>query len=73
MQARVARAIMGVFLRELNAHKMSKHLEEAKYIYQQHKNGYPGVCSSTPELYLYELDPDFMAQDGETAFTPDAS
>ena len=27
---------------------------------------------STPELYLYELDHDFMAEDGETAFTPAA-
>ena len=45
---------------------------EAKYIYQQHQNGYPGVGSSTPELYLYEIDHDFKAEDGETAFTPTA-
>ena len=32
---------------------------EAKYIYQQHQNGYPGVGSSTPEIYLFEIDHDF--------------
>ncbi|MBQ2550462.1 MAG: hypothetical protein II560_04570 [Bacteroidales bacterium] len=26
---------------------------EAKYIYEQHQNGYPGIGSSTPELYLF--------------------
>ena len=45
---------------------------EAKYIYVWHQNGYGGVGGSTPELYLYELDHDFMAEDGETAFTPAA-
>ena len=45
---------------------------EAKYIYAQHQNGYPGVGSSTPELYLYEIDHDFMAEDGNVAFTPAA-
>lgn len=45
---------------------------EAKYIYIWHQNGYGGVGGSTPELYLYELDHDFMAEDGETAFTPAA-
>ncbi|MBQ6311012.1 MAG: hypothetical protein IJK74_05640 [Bacteroidales bacterium] len=45
---------------------------EAKYIYRPHQNGYPGVGSSTPELYLYESDHDFMAEDGKVAFTPAA-
>ena len=45
---------------------------EAKYIYIWHQNGYGGVGGSTPELYLYELDHDFMAEDGKTAFTPAA-
>ena len=45
---------------------------EAKYIYIWHQNGYGGVRGSTPELYLYELDHDFMAEDGKTAFTPAA-
>ena len=45
---------------------------EAKYIYVWHQNGYGGVGGSTPELYLYELDHDFMAEDGKTAFTPAA-
>ena len=26
---------------------------ESKYIYAQHQNGYPGVGSSTPEIYLF--------------------
>ena len=42
---------------------------EVKYIYAQHQNGYPGVGSSTPELYLYEIDHDFKAEDGNVAFT----
>ena len=29
---------------------------EEKYIYQEHQNGYPGVGSSTPEIYLFEID-----------------
>ena len=45
---------------------------EAKYIYQQHQNGYPGVGSSTPELYLFELDHDFMQEDRKAAYTPAA-
>ena len=45
---------------------------EAKYIYRPHQNGYPGVGSSTPVLYLYESDHDFMAEDGKVAFTPAA-
>ena len=45
---------------------------EAKYIYQQHQNGYPGVGSSTPEIYLFELDHDFMQEDGKAAYTPAA-
>lgn len=45
---------------------------EAKYIYTQHQNGYPGVGSSTPELYLYESDHDFMQEDPEAAYTPAA-
>ncbi len=45
---------------------------EARYIYIWHQNGYPGVGTSTPELYLYESDHDFMAEDGKVAFTPAA-
>ena len=45
---------------------------EAKYIYQEHQNGYPGVGSFTPELYLFELDHDFMQEDREAAYTPAA-
>ena len=45
---------------------------EVKYIYQQHQNGYPGVGSSSPELYLFELDHDFMQDDRKTAYTPAA-
>ena len=45
---------------------------EAKYIYQQHQNGYPGVGSSTPEIYLFELDHDFMQEDRNAAYTPAA-
>ena len=45
---------------------------EAKYIYQQHQNGYPGVGSSTPELYLFELDHDFTQEDRKAAYTPAA-
>lgn len=45
---------------------------EAKYIYVQHQNGYPGVGSSTPEIYLFDLDHDFMAEDGKVAYTPTA-
>ena len=45
---------------------------EAKYIYQQHQNGYPGVGSSTPEIYLFELDHDFMQEDRKAAYTPAA-
>ena len=45
---------------------------EAKYIYQQHQNGYPGVGSSTPEIYLFEIDHDFMQEDGKAAYTPAA-
>ncbi|MBR1705343.1 MAG: hypothetical protein IJ721_00975 [Bacteroidales bacterium] len=45
---------------------------EAKYIYQKHQNGYPGVGSSTPELYLYESDHDFMQEDGKASCTPAA-
>ena len=45
---------------------------EAKYIYQQHQNGYPGIGSSTPEIYLFELDHDFMQEDGKAAYTPAA-
>ena len=36
---------------------------EEKYIYQEHQNGYPGVGSSTPEIYLFEIDHDFMQED----------
>jgi len=45
---------------------------EAKYIYQQHQNGYPGVGSSTPEIYLFEIDHDFMQEDRKAAYTPAA-
>ena len=45
---------------------------EAKYIYSQHQNGYPGIGGSTPELYLFEPDHDFMQEDGKAAFTPTA-
>ena len=45
---------------------------EAKYIYQEHQNGYPGVGSSTPEIYLFELDHDFMQKDRKAAYTPAA-
>ena len=45
---------------------------EAKYIYQEHQNGYPGVGSSTPEIYLFELDHDFMQEDRKAAYTPAA-
>ena len=45
---------------------------EVRYIYIWHQNGYGGVGGSTPELYLYDIDHDFMADDGETAFTPAA-
>ena len=45
---------------------------EAKYIYQEHQNGYPGVGSSTPELYLFELDHDFMQEDRKAAYSPAA-
>ena len=45
---------------------------EAKYIYQRHQNGYPGVGSSTPEIYLFELDHDFMQEDRKAAYTPAA-
>ena len=43
---------------------------EEKYIYQQHQNGYPGVGSSTPALYLFELDHDFKQEDRKAAYTP---
>ena len=43
---------------------------EAKYIYAQHQNGYPGVGSSTPALYLFELDHDFKQEDRKAAYTP---
>ena len=43
---------------------------EAKYIYQQHQNGYPGVGGSTPALYLFELDHDFKQEDRKEAYTP---
>ena len=43
---------------------------EAKYIYEQHQNGYPGVGSSTPALYLFELDHDFKQEDRKAAYTP---
>ena len=43
---------------------------EAKYIYQQHQNGYPGVGGSTPALYLFELDHDFKQEDRKAAYTP---
>ena len=45
---------------------------EAKYIYQQHQNGYPGVGGSTPEIYLFEIDHDFMQEDWKAAYTPAA-
>ena len=45
---------------------------EAKYIYAQHQNGYPGVGSSTPEIYLFELEHDFMQEDRKAAYTPAA-
>ena len=45
---------------------------EEKYIYQEHQNGYPGVGSSTPEIYLFEIDHDFMQEDGKSAYTPAA-
>ena len=45
---------------------------EAEYIYAQHQNGYPGVGCSTPELYLYEPDHDFMQEDRGAAYTPAA-
>ena len=45
---------------------------ESKYIYQEHQNGYPGVGSSTPEIYLFELDHDFMQEDRKAAYTPAA-
>ena len=45
---------------------------EEKYIYQEHQNGYPGVGSSTPEIYLFELDHDFMQEDRNAAYTPTA-
>jgi len=45
---------------------------EAKYIYEQHQNGYPGIGSSTPELYLFEYDHDFMQEDRTAAYTPAA-
>ena len=35
-------------------------------------NGYPGVGSSTPEIYLFELDHDFMQEDRKAAYTPAA-
>ena len=43
---------------------------EAKYIYEQHQNGYPGVGGSTPALYLFELDHDFKQEDRKAAYTP---
>ena len=42
---------------------------EEKYIYQEHQNGYPGVGSSTPEIYLFEIDHDFMQEDRKAAYT----
>lgn len=45
---------------------------EVKYIYQPHQNGYPGIGSSTPEIYLFDIDHDFMQEDREAAYTPDA-
>ena len=42
----------------------------AKYIYEQHQNGYPGVGGSTPALYLFELDHDFKQEDRKAAYTP---
>ena len=45
---------------------------ESKYIYAQHQNGYPSVGSSTPEIYLFEIDHDFMQEDGKSAYTPAA-
>ena len=45
---------------------------ESKYIYAQHQNGYPGVGSSTPEIYLFEIDHDFMQEDRKAAYTPAA-
>ena len=45
---------------------------ESKYIYQEHQNGYPGIGSSTPELYLFEPDHDFMQADRKAAYTPAA-
>ena len=45
---------------------------EEKYIYQEHQNGYPGVGSSTPEIYLFEIDHDFMQEDRKAAYTPAA-
>ena len=45
---------------------------ESKYIYQEHQNGYPGVGSSTPGIYLFELDHDFMQEDRKAAYTPAA-
>ena len=45
---------------------------EEKYIYQQHQNGYPGIGSSTPEIYLFELDHDFRQEDRKAAYTPAA-
>ena len=45
---------------------------EAKYIYEQHQNGYPGVGGSTPALYLFELDHDFKQEDRKAAYTPAA-
>ena len=45
---------------------------EVQYIYRSHQNGYPGIGSSTPELYLYKLDHDFMQEDRKAAYTPAA-
>ena len=45
---------------------------EFKYIYRPHQNGYPGIGSSTPELYLFELDHDFMQENRKAAYTPAA-
>ena len=36
----------------------------------EHQNGYPGVGSSTPALYLFELDHDFKQEDRKAAYTP---
>ena len=55
------------FILTINVSDVFSGDSEAKYIYEQHQNGYPGVSGSTPELYLFELDHDFKQEDRKVA------